>query len=352
MSRTWKGREGPPGRGRFQEVEAAGEVVAHVPVAEPVPFRFNLEDPTNMKCRVLETISLRSSKSTAFNDVSNTGNLSAHPGAFGIDHYTGACTYDVHGLVSTDVDLLDAALVALLWGSSVPFVAKLFTGPSLTAEPHMCDPDTIAELRRLDPAKTYPSMAQLDGILSAMLHGAKEGRTRMWTMTCIQPNDSGSANSFDKRCVRALRALLVPAMVQRVSSSDCVAEFDAEFCAWYVPTMRRSTEEWLEQCACAGGWREGTEYRMLVDYSVWKAVEDVLHAQEKAARGSGEERELADKPDADEGTEYMVVVKVGKPTTVQDWSRELAKRKKPCQQDRLPRKKCWDASRPSALLHI
>ncbi|KAJ7085882.1 hypothetical protein C8R44DRAFT_991681 [Mycena epipterygia] len=352
MSRTWKGREGPPGRGRFQEVEAAREVVAHVPVA---------------------AISLRSSKSTAFNDVSNTGNLSARPRAFGIDHYTGVCTYDVHGLVSADVDLLDAALVVLLWGSSVPFVAKLFTGPSLTAGPHMCDPDTVvqaqvtsrplrmpilggeAELRRLDPAKTYSSMAQLDGILSAMLHGAKEGRARMWTMTCIQPNDSGSANSFDKRCVCALRALLVPAMVQRVSSGDCVAEFDAEFCAWYVPTMRRSTEEWLEQCACAGGWREGTEYRMLVDYSVWKAVEDVLHTQEKATRGSGEERELADKPDADEGTEYthgqyMVVVKVGKPTTVQDWSRELAKRKKPCQQDWLPRKKCWDASRPSALL--
>ncbi|KAJ7114120.1 chitin synthase [Mycena epipterygia] len=258
-----------------------------------------------------------------------TGNLSARPRAFGINHYAGACTYDVRGFVSADADLLDAALVALLRGSSVPFVAKLFAGPSLAAEPHARDPNTVvqaqvtsrplrmptlggeAELRRLDPAKTYPSMAQLDGTLSAMLHGAKEGRARMWTVTCIRPNDSGSANSFDKRRVRAqLRALLVPAMVQRVSGGDYVAEFDAEeFCARYVPTMRGSTEERLEQCARAGGWREGAEYRMvgdrvLVEYGAWKGVEDVLRAQEKATRGSGEERELADEPDADEGTEY------------------------------------------------
>ncbi|KAJ7708969.1 glycosyltransferase family 2 protein [Mycena rosella] len=257
-----------------------------------------------------------------------TGNLSARPRAFGIQHYVGSCSYDVRGFVAADADLLDAALVALLRGSSVPFVAKLFAGPSLAAEPHARDPNTVvqaqvssrplrmpslggeAELRRLDPGKTYPAMAQLDGTLSAVLHGAKEGRARLWTVTCVRPNDSGSANSFDKRRVRTqLRALLVPALIQRVSGGDFVAELDAEeFCTRYVPTMRGSTEERIEQCARAGGWREGVEYRIagahvLLEYGAWKGVEDVLRAQEKSGRGS-DEREFADEADEADGTEY------------------------------------------------
>ncbi|KAJ7066810.1 glycosyltransferase family 2 protein [Mycena belliarum] len=254
-----------------------------------------------------------------------TGNLSARPRAFGIQHYAGPCTYDVRGFVAADADLLDAALVSLLRGSSVPFVAKLFAGPSLAAEPHARDINTVvqaqvssrplrmpslggeAELRRLDPGKTYPAMAQLDGTLSALLHGAREGSARLWTVTCIRPNDSGSANSFDKRRVRAqLRALLVPALVQHISGGDFVADFDAEeFCARYVPTMRGSTEERLEQCARAGGWREGIDYRFAngrvwIEYGAWKGVEDVLRAQEKGRGGE----DLADEPDEPEGTEY------------------------------------------------
>ncbi|KAJ7483304.1 glycosyltransferase family 2 protein [Mycena latifolia] len=258
-----------------------------------------------------------------------TGNLSARPRAFGIQHYAGSCSYDVRGFVTADADLLDAALVSLLRGSSVPFVAKLFAGPSLAAEAHARDPNTVVqaqvssrplrmpslggepELRRMDAGKTYPAMTQLDGTLSALLHGAQEGHppARLWTVSCVRPNDSGSANSFDKRRARAqLRALLVPALVQRVSGGDFVAEFDAEeFCNRYVPTMRGSTEERLEQCARAGGWREGAEYRLAggrvwVEYGAWKGVEDVLRAQEKG-RG-GDERELADEADEPEGTEY------------------------------------------------
>ncbi|KAJ7498041.1 glycosyltransferase family 2 protein [Mycena galericulata] len=267
-----------------------------------------------------------------------TGNLSARPRAFGIHHYAGACTYDVRGFVSTDADLLDPALVALLRASSVPFVAKLFAGPSLAAEPHARDAGTVvqaqvstrplrmpslggeAALRRLDPGKTFGVMAQLDGTLSALLQGAAQAeaegqaKARLWTLSCVRPNDSGSPNSFDKRRVRTqIRALMVPAMVQRVVGGDYVAEFDAEeFCARYVPTMRGSVEERIEQCARAGGWRAGPggEYkvaggRVMVGYEAWKGVEDVLRAAEKDRRGGaeGEEREV-EEYDAEEGTEY------------------------------------------------
>ncbi|KAF7309423.1 Glycosyltransferase family 2 protein [Mycena indigotica] len=250
-----------------------------------------------------------------------TGNLSTRPRAFGINHYAGHCSYDVRGFVNADADLLDPALVVLLRSSSVPFVAKLFAGPSLAAEPHARDPNTVVlaqvssrplraptlggdeELRRLDSGKTYSAMVQLDNTLSAMLHGST--RTRLWTITCIRPNDSGSPNSFDKKRVRAqLRALLVPAMIQRVSGGDYVADFDAEeFCARYVPTMQGSIEERIEQCARSGGWREGEDYRVAggrvwIEYGAWKGVEDVLRAQEK--RGGDDQ----DERDAEEGTEY------------------------------------------------
>ncbi|KAF7289054.1 Glycosyltransferase family 2 protein [Mycena chlorophos] len=249
-----------------------------------------------------------------------TGNLSARPRAFGINHYAGPCTYDVRGFVAADADLLDPALVALLRGSSVPFVAKLFAGPSLAAESHARDPNTVVqaqvtsrplrvptlggedELKRLDPGKTYPAMAQLDSTLSAMLHGSSHAR--LWTITCIRPNDSGSANSFDKKRVRTqLRALLVPALIQRVSGGDYVADFDAEeFCARYVPTMQGSIEERIEQCARSGGWREGEDYRLAggrvwIEYGAWKGVEDVLRNQEK--RGDDQ-----DEADLDDGTDY------------------------------------------------
>ncbi|CAK5267523.1 unnamed protein product [Mycena citricolor] len=255
-----------------------------------------------------------------------TGNLTARPRAFGINHYAGQCAYDVRGFVAADADLLDAALVTLLRASTVPFVAKLFSGPSLAAESHARDVNTIVqaqvssrplrgpslggaeELARFDASKTHPAMAQLDGTLSALLHGSRDGQAQMWTVTCLRPNDSGSPNSFDKRRIRAqLRSLLVPALVQHVSGGDYVAEMDAdEFCARYVPTMQGGTEERIEQCARANGWREGSDYRfaagrIMLEYGAWKMVEDVLRGQEK--RGA-DDQEPIDEPDVDETTEY------------------------------------------------
>ncbi|KAJ7036551.1 glycosyltransferase family 2 protein [Mycena alexandri] len=257
-----------------------------------------------------------------------TGNLSSRARAFGINHYAGACAYDVRGFVAGDADLLDAALVTLLRGSSVPLIAKLFKGPSLAAEGHARDPNTVVmaqvsgrplrvpalgggeEMARLAREKTWSAMAQVDSTLTAILHAVRPPAAsstpaaRLWTLACVRPNDSGSANSFDKRRVRTqLRAMLIPALVQRVSGGDWVVEMGAEeFCARYVPTMRGSVEERVEQCARAGGWREGDEYRfqggrVMLEYEAWKGVEDVLRAAEKERRlaGGGGAEEWADE---------------------------------------------------------
>ncbi|KAF8160477.1 hypothetical protein K438DRAFT_2071153, partial [Mycena galopus ATCC 62051] len=123
-----------------------------------------------------------------------TGNLSAKPRAFGINHYAGQCVYDVQGFVTADADLLDAALVSLHRGSTMPFVGKLFSGPGIAAEGHVRDRGTVVlaqvsgrplrastiggqeELGRMDVGKTYGAMAQFDGTLSVLLHGAIPAR--------------------------------------------------------------------------------------------------------------------------------------------------------------------------------
>ncbi|KAF7366368.1 Glycosyltransferase family 2 protein [Mycena sanguinolenta] len=260
-----------------------------------------------------------------------TGNLSAKPRAFGINHYAGQCVYDVRGFVNADADLLDAALVTLLRGSSTPFVAKLFSGPGIAAEGHARDRGTVVltqvssrllrtptiggqeELARMDSGKMYGAMAQLDGTLSALLHAAKP--VRMWTISHIRPNDSASPNSFDKKRVRLqLRSLLVPQMVANQSQSgaqgEWVADMEGEaFRTWYTPTMRGSVEERIEQCARSNRWREGAggDYklvnngavvRMLLSYDAWKGVEDVLRAAEKKdARGEGDSPDDFDEPE-------------------------------------------------------
>jgi chitin synthase len=62
---------------------------------------------------------------------------------------------------------------------------------------------------RLDPAKTYPVTTQLDFTLSEIF--ASLERAKLWTISCIRPNDSGSPNSFDKRRVKSqIRSLLLP----------------------------------------------------------------------------------------------------------------------------------------------
>ncbi|KAJ7860378.1 glycosyltransferase family 2 protein [Mycena olivaceomarginata] len=243
-----------------------------------------------------------------------TGNLAAKPRAFGINHYAGQCVYDVRGFVSADADLLDAALVALLRGSSVPFVGKLFSGPGIAAEGHARDRGTVVlaqvsgrplraptlggqeELGRMDPGKTYGAMAQLDGTLSALLHGSRPAR--MWTVSHLRPNDSASPNSFDKKRVRLQ---LHGGNTESGWRAGRVGRgYGGEaFCERYTPTMRGSVEERVEQCARAGGWREGVggDYRIisnggvrvLLSYDAWKGVEDVLRAAEKReARGEGE----------------------------------------------------------------
>ena len=248
---------------------------------------------------------------------------------FGINHYAGSCLYDISSFIEKDSDIFDSAFVSLLRHSSDPFVAKLVSGPSLSAEKHSKDENCIVQaqvssrpLRQLtriaspdgsaplpneehpplDPAKIYTVSTQLNHTLSEIF--ASFDRTHSWTISCIRPNDSNSPNSFDKRRVKAqIKSFLIPEIVAR-RSVDFVTDLElSAFCVRYVPTMRGSDSERIRQCAASNGWKEGTDYvvghrSIWLSYNAWKTVEDGVRAAEK------EQKRLA--PDAVEDDESAI----------------------------------------------
>jgi chitin synthase len=251
-------------------------------------------------------------------------------GTFGINHYAGTVSYDISNFVERDMDLLDSAFVSLLRNSSNVFVSKLFAGPSLAAEKHSKDEHTIVQAQvstrplraptplpplgdtlpeecpRLDPGKTFPVTTQVNYSLFEIFSNLD--RARLWTISCIRPNDSGSPNSFDKRRVKSqIRSLLLADVVSR-RSVEYIADFShRDFCDRYVPTMRGSEAERMAQCARANGWREGLDYvvghnNVWLSYPAWKMVEDSLRAAEKQMSGEGIDDEENEVPD--DNTDY------------------------------------------------
>ena len=254
---------------------------------------------------------------------------------FGVNHYAGSSTYDVRGFIEKDTDILDCAFVTLLRNSTDPFIAKLMAGPSLATERHSKDESIIVQAQvssrplrspttvvsrdgttvapgeehsRLDPSKVYPVSTQLNYTLSEVMFNLD--RTRLWNVSCIRPNDSGMANSFDKRRVKAqIRALLLPDVVSR-RKQDLIVDFEqTAFCDRFVPTIRGSEAERIRQCASSNGWKEGEDFvvghRMIwLTYGAWKVVEDVLRATEKDLKRGGTEVGDDESVVPDDTTEY------------------------------------------------
>ena len=245
---------------------------------------------------------------------------------FGINHYAGSCSYDATGFVEKDTDILDSALVTLLRNSSDSFISKLFAGPSLAAEKHSKDESMIVQAQvsskplrhptpiisfsrteageehpHLDPSKVYPITTQLNFTLSEVI--ANLERMRLWTVSCIRPNDSGSPNSFDKRRVKTqIRSLLLPNVVVRRKIEYAVDLEQDAFCERYIPGAAGLTDEKIRQYTLANGWREGIDFalghRMIwLSYNTWKMAEDEIRSTEKESRKPQEADDESNYPD-------------------------------------------------------
>jgi len=232
---------------------------------------------------------------------------------FGVNHYSGTCSYDVTGFAEKDAGLIDPVFITLLRHSADPFISKLMSGVGMALEKHPKDETIVVQAQvfsrpirqptpitppnggapsdphaELDPSKAYAVTTQINYTLSQLF--TTMDHTHHWFVSCIRPNDSGSANSFDKRRVKAqIRSLLLPDIVAR-RQKEFTVDFDqAEFCERYVPTMRGTEADRIGQCAQANGWTEGFDYilghrSIWLTYVAWKLVEDILREAEREAR--------------------------------------------------------------------
>lgn len=155
----------------------------------------------------------------------------SRPLLFGINHYAGVCAYDARHFIESNTDVIDSQLIALLRYSSEPFVSKLVSGPSIAAESHPLDPNTIVQaqvaitpLRKptflpepaesLDDSLAHPITTQTNATLAELLESMDD--LSLWSVICIRPNDSGHPNSFDKRRVKSqMRSFLLTDLLPR-----------------------------------------------------------------------------------------------------------------------------------------
>lgn len=243
---------------------------------------------------------------------------------FGINHYAGSCSYDINGFIEDDLDVLDAAFVSLLRGSSDTFISRLVSGPSIAAEMHPQDDQTVVQaqvlispLRRptsivpspfssgsflsprslnneslLDPSHLHTVTSQLNTSLSDFL--ANLDLTRSWNVICLRPNDEMQQGSFEKRRVRSqIRQFLLCDIIAR-KRIDFVADYDvANFMRRFA--VREDSDR--PATAAVRGWAEDRgwvsdrdfavgEHRIWIAYDAFKEVEDELRESEERMDGA------------------------------------------------------------------
>jgi chitin synthase len=245
---------------------------------------------------------------------------------FGVSHWAGPVSYDATDFIDHNADVLDKQLVELLRNSRDSFITKLVSGPGLSTECHPLDDSIVVEaqvssapLRAPTPITSnilgsemkdvvdYPIDTGIPQFVTAQLNATLAtvfdtvDRTRVWGVHCIRPNDSGHANSYDRRRIKAqVRALLLPDLIKR-REVDYIAEYPLEqFCVRHSMPVH-DAHRVVEDFAQTNGWNAGTDYaigneRIWLSYSSWREQEDLLRSTE-SRRGSGEET-LTDEDNA------------------------------------------------------
>ncbi len=130
---------------------------------------------------------------------------------------------------------------------------------------------------------------QLNYALSEIVWNLNQ--TRSWAVSCICPNESGTANSVDERRVKV--QIVLPCFQTSFlnEKKEFIVDFEqTTFCDRYMPTIRGPEGERIRQCTSANGWKEGEDGRgpghlmIGLTYTAWKVVEDVLRVTEKESK--------------------------------------------------------------------
>ncbi|GAA5984815.1 hypothetical protein JCM5350_004246 [Sporobolomyces pararoseus] len=235
--------------------------------------------------------------------------------AFGIQHFGGSVTYDSNRFVETDSDSLDPDFVAVLRASTDGFVGKLFSGPSLAAEVHPLDDNTIvaaqissSPLRRPSPIRSSPALIPTDIDYTAPLLDSLEiqpastqinavlaqflillDRTRVWNVISLRPNDTNNPGQVDLKRLREQVAAYHLAELTARKQIDFVHDVDFDTFLYrhgLSPSATSGTRETAEGYLVDFGFSEqagdfalGT-HRIWLSYRAFKATEDQLRSTE------------------------------------------------------------------------
>lgn len=252
-------------------------------------------------------------KSSAFVFTPNTYGSSRN-NQFTVNHYNGQCTYDASNFVQKDQDRMDPLMVSTLRSSSNSFVAKLFSGPSLSTKVHPTDNEIITEaqisskpLRKLskvtnsidgisnennvnDSYEINTITSQIDATMFEIFKTID--KTQTWTVTSFRPNDSFSPNAIDKRRLKSqIETFLVPQVVEKLHA-DYIANYDFKsFCKRYIsdeevdndPVAKSVSSTFLNE---QENFNEGLDYkvgenRIWLSYAAWKLLEDDIREEEE-----------------------------------------------------------------------
>ncbi|GAA5901944.1 uncharacterized protein JCM6883_000446 [Sporobolomyces salmoneus] len=235
--------------------------------------------------------------------------------AFGIQHFAGSVTYDSNRFVETDSDSLDPDFVAVLRASTDGFVNKLFSGPSLAAEVHPLDDNTIvaaqissSPLRRpspirsspaliptdidytaplLDNLEIHPASTQINAVLAQFL--VLLDRTRVWNVISLRPNDTNHPGQVDLKRLREQVASFHIAELTARKQIDFIYDVDFDTFVYrhgLSPSASSGTRETAESYLVDFGFSEqagdfalGT-HRIWLSYRAFKATEDQLRLNE------------------------------------------------------------------------
>lgn len=235
---------------------------------------------------------------------------------FGINHYSGSCSYDVRSFVERNTDVLDPSVVDLLQASNNAFISRLSSAgiatethpnddqavvqaqipitplqhPTVTSSP-FSDPSVVPE-HLLAEGQIYPVTTQLNATLAELILNYEQSRT--WDVLCIRPNDNALPNAFDKRRVKSqVRALLLPDLVVRRQREYVTSYAFGDFGERYGLGNEADATA-VQEFAASRGWVEGADFtlgeeRVWLSYSAWRSMDDELRARESRGAASEEE---------------------------------------------------------------
>ncbi|KAK4049686.1 hypothetical protein OIV83_003961 [Microbotryomycetes sp. JL201] len=231
--------------------------------------------------------------------------------AFGVRHWMGPVTYDGNGFVERDLDAIDPEFVVLLQSSADPFVAKLWSGPSLAAEAHPLDESIIVAaqvssqpLRRispfkraatssmsglsdlttplLDPTDIHPVSAQINASLASVLNVFE--RTHVWHVLSLRPNDMHVPRQVDlQRLKQQVSGLLLPELIAR-NRVDLFHDDEIEAFAdrHAIPGggKMETIKEFMQDVGVGDDDYKIGHKRIWLSYRAWRTVEDRLRRSE------------------------------------------------------------------------